>query len=256
MNVARIAVLGVALVAGVGAALLASGRNAEPEVVTVEKQIQISTEQVLVVAEDISLGSQTEESTYKWQSWPEEIIQAGFITRSDRPDAIEELAGAVVRVSMLEGEPVSERKLIQSDNGIMSAILPQGMRAVATEISAATSAGGFILPNDRVDVILTRSQDGDRDGYVAETILTNIRVLAIDQLIEEKSGGSVVVGSTATLELNPRQVEVLTLAERMGDLSLSLRSIEDAQAASTAKAEGGGVTVVRYGLTKQVTTRQ
>ena len=115
----------------------------------------------------------------------------------------------------------------------MSAILPEGKRAVATRIAADTSAGGFILPNDRVDVIMTR-QAPNANGesgtqYITETILNNVRVLAIDQTIEEKNGEKVVVGQTATLELTPQQAQILTVAQQMSDrLTLALRSIADA----------------------------
>ena len=115
----------------------------------------------------------------------------------------------------------------------MAAILPSGMRAVSTEISPETGAGGFILPNDRVDVILSRRDQGQRQPRAprpptSETILTNVRVLAIDQTVEEKNGQRVVVGKTATLELAPRQAETLALARQTGTLSLALRSLLDA----------------------------
>ena len=132
------------------------------------------------------------------------------------------------------GEPIREAKLVNAKgSGFMAAILPSGMRAVSTQISPETGAGGFILPNDHVDVILTRR---DREAEKAtgtevqtsETILSNVRVLAIDQTVQEKNGQKVVVGKTATLELTPRQVETLALAQQLGSLSLALRSITDA----------------------------
>ena len=115
----------------------------------------------------------------------------------------------------------------------MAAVLDKGMRAVSTEISPETGAGGFILPNDRVDVILSRrdreaEKAGGADAQVSETILTNVRVLAIDQTLEEKNGQRVVVGKTATLELTPRQAETLALSRQLGTLSLALRSLADA----------------------------
>ena len=119
----------------------------------------------------------------------------------------------------------------------MAAILPSGMRAVSTEISAETGAGGFILPNDRVDVIMVRKSDGDL--YLTETVLSNVRVLAIDQQIEEKEDGSkAVVGTTATLELTPDQSKVMTVAQQMADrISLALRSVADAQEPDTTAAD-------------------
>ncbi len=138
----------------------------------------------------------------------------------------------------------------------MAAILPSGMRAISTEISPETGAGGFILPNDRVDVILSRREkDGDARGTestTSETILTNVRVLAIDQTVEEKNGQRVVVGKTATLELSPRQSETLALSRQTGTLSLALRSLLDANNNAPPPDEGGrrtGINTVRFGVT-------
>lgn len=136
----------------------------------------------------------------------------------------------------------------------MAAILPSGMRAVSTQISAETGAGGFILPNDRVDVILSRKADrqsGGGDTYTSETILNNVRVLAIDQNVEEKNGQKVVVGKTATLELTPRQAETLALSHHLGTLSLALRSITDAARTDPQDENRGGrnsVNAVRFGV--------
>ena len=120
-------------------------------------------------------------------------------------------------------------KLIGEGQSFMSSILPSGKRAVATQIAADTSAGGFILPNDYVDVIMTRRSDAARaatGGFITETILKNIRVLAIDQTIQEdEEGKKVKVGETATLELTPQQAEIITVAQQMADrLTLALRS--------------------------------
>ena len=145
----------------------------------------------------------------------------------------------------------------------MAAILPSGMRAISTEISAETGAGGFILPNDRVDVILSRRDKAAEktagvEIHTSETILKNVRVLAIDQMVEEKNGQRVVVGKTATLELNPSQAETLALAKQLGILSLALRSIVDANAAAEAddgRGRSGSVNTVRFGVTTPTPTR-
>src|SRR5690606_5880811 len=177
------------------------------------------------------------------------------------------VVGAIARASLYAGEPISEAKLIQSDNGFMSAILPSGMRAVATRISADTSAGGFILPNDHVDVIMTRQIEGEQGGtgYATETILNNVRVLAIDQTIEEIKGEKVVVGQTATLELSPKQAQILSVAEQLSDhrLTLALRSIADSGPRTSDAAqdathllsgtkENGAITVIRGGIAREV----
>jgi pilus assembly protein CpaB len=136
----------------------------------------------------------------------------------------------------------------------MAAILPSGMRAVSTEISPETGAGGFILPNDRVDVILSRrAREGDKGlnaGPTSETILSNVRVLAIDQTVEEKNGQRVVVGKTATIELSPRQAETLAQSRQLGSLSLALRSLLDASKTEEVREERGKgeINTVRYGV--------
>ena len=149
----------------------------------------------------------------------------------------------------------------------MSAILPAGQQAIATSISTATSAGGFILPNDRVDVIMTRRNEEDESSnqFITETILQNVRVLAIDQTIEEKDGEAVVVGETATLQLSPKQAKILTVAQQMADrLTLSLRSLEDAGEDETKGAEyllsgdrgNGRIRVIKYGNRKEILAGQ
>jgi pilus assembly protein CpaB len=137
-------------------------------------------------------------------------------------------------------------------SGFMAAILPSGMRAVSTEISPETGAGGFILPNDRVDVILSKrvkstSPDGaGADIVTSEVVLSNIRVLAIDQAPKEKDGQSAVVGKTATLELKPGEVSVLAKAHQSGTLSLALRSIADSKQANVvAEADSKLIAVQR-----------
>jgi pilus assembly protein CpaB len=160
------------------------------------------------------------------------------------------------------GEPIRKDKLIKGANGgFMSAILPEGRRALAINIvsSGARTAGGFILPNDRVDVINTRRDDEatrirQADAFVSETILQNIRVLAIGQNVQERNGEKVVIGETATLELDPRQAEVVTLAQRMGELALVLRSLSDASKPeeNPVSRDEAGLTIVRYGVSQTI----
>lgn len=257
MNNARLIVLGVAVVAGGLAAYFAGNLNkpAAPEPVKVEK---ISTTGVLVAKSDIAIGRAVEAGDFEWQSWPTSVASSAFIRQSDRPEAKTELAGSIARAPIAAGEPVRENKLIKADgSGYMAAILPAGMRAISTEISPETSAGGFILPNDRVDVILTR-RDRDTEhvtgieAHVSETILSDVRVLAIDQTVEDKDGQKVVVGKTATLELSQRQAETLALARKMGSLSLTLRSLADAnkgEHSEIADTKTNRVNMVRFGVT-------
>lgn len=254
MNIARIAVLAVALVAGGLAFMLSRGESPAPVKVV---QPPSDTVEVLVAKTDIGVGRSVSPENLAWQAWPTKAAGPLYIKKSARPDAIEKMKGAVARSNFVAGEPIREQKLIMAGgSGFMSAILPAGMRAVSTEISAESGAGGFILPNDYVDVILTREQ---ADQFVSETVLRNVRVLAVDQTIEEKDGVKTVVGKTATLELSPRQAETLALSRRRGPLSLALRSLADAKPTG---AEGGdddggtgNVNFVRYGITSVQTAR-
>ena len=191
----------------------------------------------------------------QWQIWPTSAASPNFIRKSDKPDAVQQIAGSIARTPLVAGEPVREAKLIRADgSGFMAAILPSGMRAISTEISPETGAGGFILPNDRVDVILSRrdrdaEKQGAADAHTAETIFTNVRVLAIDQTIEEKNGQRVVVGKTATLELTPTQAEQLAVSRQLGTLTLALRSLIDARDNSTDQGDRRGAGTQRFGVT-------
>ena len=176
-----------------------------------------------------------------------------------------QIVGSIARSPFLAGEPIRETKLVKGNgSGFMAAILPTGMRAISTEISPETGAGGFILPNDKVDVILTKrervaSRTGTNDVINSEIILSNIRVLAIDQTVGEKDGQKVVVGKTATLELKPDQAESLSRARQAGTLSLALRSLVDANRNDINIDDGSksdSVNVVRYGVTTTMTTRK
>ncbi len=232
MKIARLAVLGIAIVAGGIAALLASRSDAPPPAAPAPV-VAVNTTEILVAKKDVNIGQTIGAQDMEWVAWPASAANPLYVRRADRPDAIEQLSGAIARVPIASGEPVRESKLIKAKgSGYMAAILPSGMRAVSTEISAETGAGGFILPNDRVDVILSRrDREAERltgiESQIAETLLSDVRVLAIDQNVEEKNGQKVVVGRTATLELTPRQVETLAMGRLMGSLSLALRSLAD-----------------------------
>jgi pilus assembly protein CpaB len=258
MKRARIIVLAIALTAALGAAWMAKRMMSGPrEVQEVEKIV--GAVDVLVAAKDINLGDSVDSEDVKWQQWPQEGVTPGLITKSAEPDAPATLSGAIARAPFIAGEPIKEQKLIKiSEGGVMAAILPSGMRAISTPIREETAAGGFILPNDRVDVILSRAvKVGNKDDHVSETILRNIRVLAIGQTLEQHGGDKVATGKTATLELTPRQTEVLALGQSLGDISLSLRSLADAtpgQAEPTAKigdAYSGTVKLLKYGVSSR-----
>ncbi|MBI4274952.1 MAG: Flp pilus assembly protein CpaB [Rhizobiales bacterium] len=262
MKAARLVVLGVAVVAGGLAALLASGGDETPP--PPKPTTQIDTVEILTAKGDIGIGSAVTAADLGWSIWPTSSAGPNFIRKSDRPDAIDQLAGAIARMTFSAGEPIRESKLIKaSGSGYMAAILPSGMRAVSTEISPETGAGGFILPNDHVDVILSRrdkqaEKATGAEVVVSETILTNIRVLAIDQTVEDKNGQKVVVGKTTTLEVTPSQVETLALARQIGTVSLALRSIADEKKDSTDDDDRGsrqGINMVRFGVTTTATPK-
>ena len=181
---------------------------------------QLPTVDVLVAKSDIGLGQSVKPEDLQWQTWPAATASNNFIRRSEHPDATNQIVGSIARSPFIAGEPIREPKLVKANgSGFMAAILPTGMRAVSTEISPETGAGGFILPNDRVDVILSkRDKNPDRAGSAdtvnSEIILSNVRVLAIDQAPKEKEGQNAVVGKTVTLELKPEQAETLARAHQ------------------------------------------
>jgi pilus assembly protein CpaB len=155
---------------------------------------------------------------------------------------------------MLPGEPITPYKLVKAgEGGVLAAILPAGMRAISTRIKEETSVGRLILPNDHVDVILTQRRRGrsGNDEFVSETLFRNVRVLAIGQLIEAKDGKKLAEGNTATLELTPRQTELLAEANSRGEVSLALRSIADVggRVEETPEQDKGvNIRVLRYGV--------
>ncbi|MPZ55794.1 MAG: Flp pilus assembly protein CpaB [Rhizobiales bacterium] len=261
MKPARIIILVIALAAGGVAAMLA-GRS-DPKPPEPVKVVQAEMVDVLVAKADIAVGQSVTPGELRWQSWPVTAAAPTFIRKSAMPDAVERFTGAIARLPFVAGEPINEAKLVKAQgSGFMAAILPSGKRAISTEISAETGAGGFILPNDRVDVILTRREKDDKgDHFVSETMLNNVRVLAIDQMIAEKDGQKVVVGKTATLELTPGQAETLALSRQQGTMSLALRSLADTQRNDSENADEDrsrnrrGINTVRYGVSTTTSTK-
>jgi pilus assembly protein CpaB len=262
MKLFRVLVLVVALVAGGVAAYLALNLNTgpTPAPTVVELAPQIQSQDVLVAAEDIGQGGRISAENVRWQGWPEEALNSTYIQKQTMPDAVQELDGSVVRSPFVAGEPIRSVKLARPESGFLSAILPSGKRAVAVRVSAQSTAGGFILPGDRVDVVQTISEQSSPDGptqNVSRTILINIKVLAIDQTVSEHEGEPVVVGKTATLELDPGQVELITAAEASGTLSLSLRAIADTDevASSAEEKQSNTIRVFRAGRARMTTTQ-
>ncbi len=266
MKRARIIVLLVALAAGGVAAMLASGNRTPEAPKAPPPPPPLATVDVLIAKNDLDTGQVVGARDVAWQTWPAASTGSNFIRKSDRPDAIKDFVGAVVRTPVAAGEPIRDSKVVSAKaGGFLAAVLPHGMRAISMDIAADTSAGGFILPNDHVDILLThRDKAAEKlsgiEKYVSETILRNVRVLAVDQVLGEKDGQKVVIGKTATIELDPRQAETLALARQTGTLSLTLRSLLDSQSPTPeggeAKEESRTtVSTVRYGVTTQSTPR-
>ena len=271
MNPARIIVICVAAVAAIGLALavraMGSPSNAPTAVATAAAVPARPMAKVLVAAKDLQPGQRLTESDMAWTEWPADEVNPAFITDGSvplpsavaeeppaaRPDGAvasvtrvaanlaagnskSDYAGSVVREPILAGEPIVSRKIVRAgDSGYMAAYLVPGMRAMAIRVTVETAAGGFILPGDRVDVLLTRettlsnmgAQESDRSKFASSTVMQNIKVLAIDQSTRADDDEQAVVGATATLEVGPRDAEALALAKSEGELSLVLRSYAD-----------------------------
>lgn len=265
MQKARLIILVVAVAAAGAAGYLAMNMKPQTTVIQAAAAPQIKLQDVLVATESLGVGAEMT-GQMRWQPWPADAVTEGYITRAERPNAPEELKGSTVRLQIFPGEPIREAKLIGKGQSFMSAQLPAGMRAVATQIAADTSAGGFILPNDYVDVIMIRQMEGQDKQYVTETILQNIRVLAIDQTIQEdENGEKTKVGSTATLELTPEQAEIITVAQQMAArLSLVLRSLQDTQEPTgpgagylvNSPGRAGNVKLIKSGTVTEILGRK
>jgi pilus assembly protein CpaB len=262
MKAARLVVLGVAVAAGGLAAILAGGGDEPPPAPAPVSQLE--TTEVLVANSDIGAGHALTDQDIKWQIWPVAAAGPTFIKKNERPDAIADVKGSITRASFTTGEPIQEGRLIKVGTaGYLAAILPSGMRAISVEVLPETGAGGFVLPGDHVDVILARrDKEAEKAAgveiYTSETILTNVRVLAIDQTVQDQNGQKVLVGKTATLELGSRQAETLALARQLGTVSLALRSVVDNAQKNTDDDQGGrrtGVNMVRFGVTTTATPK-
>ncbi len=266
MSIARIAVLALAGVAAVFVALYVRNSSQDAPVQSAKAESPVEDVlRVLVARENLEIGHFVTPNDIRWRDWPKDGVTADYLTDVSSPKAMEETAGTVVRVPVAAGEPLTARKLIDpGEGGFMAAILSPGTRAASVRIAADTAAAGFILPGDRVDVILVRKvETGDRTVDVVDTILENIRVLAIDQTVErddtsEDERG--LLGSTALLEVYPEEAETIALARSLGAVSLALRGVMDIRADAAAIAArargglggGGGMTVYRNGRSQRV----
>ncbi|MCM5556576.1 Flp pilus assembly protein CpaB [Pleomorphomonas sp. JP5] len=262
MRPIQLIILLVAGAAAAGAGLIATRIGSRDTVAPQQVAAQpvappIDLEDVLVAAKDIGIGKGVEADSLVWKPWPKDGLNDGYIQRASEPDAVSDLKGMLARTPILAGEPIRKAKLVRSDRGFLSAVLPEGMRAVAVRVNAASTAGGFILPEDRVDILLVRQKDANE--AVAETILTDVRVLAIDQSVQQTGDDkqpSIVAQNTATLELTPDQTELVTQAQQIGSISLALRPLVDANQPASRQRKPTGIAVVKFGVVSRVTAQQ
>jgi pilus assembly protein CpaB len=282
MSPVRLIILLIAAGAAIGAVFLVrSVQTPAPAVAAAEtpapvpEPVEIPLKQILVANNTIPAGKFVSLDDLAWQGWPADAQMDSFIDQENEAEALEKMVGAVARFDVVAGEPITRAKLQHPGTaGFMSVMLTPGMRAVSIEIETETAAGGFIQPNDRVDVIVTREVEnaGGNNAFAgirSDLILSNIRVLAIDHVYgtppmeggeeEVRTGqGTVIVGSRATLELTERDATLVNTARKAGDISLTLRSIADMSAPQGATGagkvyrdgvsqDGGGVRIYRYG---------
>ncbi|HEY5336742.1 MAG TPA: Flp pilus assembly protein CpaB [Rhizomicrobium sp.] len=257
MNRSRVIILvGAAFAAGI-VALLVRGLlgGGTPQVVASIAPKPAAVEDVLVASQNIQPGIALTPQSVHWQSWPKSAVDSSFITANGNADTASIIKGTVARAPMIAGEPLTNTKIIHADAaGFMAAQLTPGMRAVSLSISTDTGAGGFILPNDRVDVLLTHVVSDTPHRSASKTILSDVRVLAMDQTFTQDKDQKTVLAKTATLELSPDQAVLVSGAASSGTISLTLRPLGDnatADVMATGKphhADDGQVTVVRYGV--------
>jgi len=261
MNVTRIAILSVAAIAAGAAALLVRGMLGGGTA-TVEASMPPppALTDVLVAAKNVAPGRILAVDAVRWESWPNGSVQASFITRNQQPEIGKAIEGMVVRSPLTIGQPITDLNIVHTDaKGFMAATLTPGMRAISTPITVDSGVGGFLLPNDRVDVILTHdvSNGEGPKNFRADTILRDVRLLAIDQTSQTKDDEQSQVGKTATLELTPSQAELLQMAHAAGTMSLTLRALGDSSDQTLASIPGmregrapNAFTIIRYGVVR------
>jgi pilus assembly protein CpaB len=262
MNPVRLLIVLVAAVSAIGLAVVMqrafSGKPAAPVAAAAPVAGKPMT-QVLVAKHDLAIGARLTGDDVTWQPWPTEAVNAAFITNGAAMpkaqgakgaaatvaatatdmiggvDPAKAVEGAIVRDPILTGEPITPRKIVRGgDGGYLSVVLMPGKRAMAVPITSETAVGGFILPGDRVDVLQTHealrdSNENSSGGkqLIAETILQNVRVLALDQSTAAEKDAKSIVAATATIEVSPIDAEALTKAKAMGPVTLSLRAYTD-----------------------------
>jgi pilus assembly protein CpaB len=246
----RLLLIGVAVLAAGAAAFLANqyeqpSTAAATAVMPVEAAKPVT--RILVAAQAVGTGQRFTAQSLQWQDWPDSALRPEFITAAADPDALSKTQGSVARVDFVAGDPIVAQKLAPAGGGFLSAILSTGMRAVSVTIAADAASGGFVVPNDHVDVVLTRSANGDPANQESHIILRDVRVLAINTRLGAGPTASEADGqdpasqvftdkAIATLELDPTQSEVIINATTLGRLSLVLRPATDTIATASQQA--------------------
>lgn len=287
MGAARLAiVLVIAAIAAVALALLVRSMTAAhkpaPVAAAPPPVVERPMTRVLVARRDLRVADRISSDNVGWQPWPSGSVNPAYITggvSSTDPNlaakatnvvqnvargdaALQALAGSLVREPILANEPITQGKLVRGDGSFMAVKLPAGMRAMSIPVTAESDAGGFVLPGDRVDVVLSLKgqpgADAASKGASSRLVMRNIKVLAIDQSTEPKAQQAAMVGSTATLEVPAADVDALARAKTQGDLILILRSYADASGpsgrvgSSSALDMGDVVRVYRSGQVSEV----
>jgi pilus assembly protein CpaB len=238
MNVKKIMLLVGALVIATVTAIMAknmfAGAGAEKAAAAAAIQAVPTGPKVMVARKELPVGTIIDAEALTFQPWPKEMMQNAYYTEGQPDSDMSKLLGTVVRYPITAGQPLTRGAVVgPQDRGFLAAALGPGMRAITVPVNTATSVSGFVFPGDRVDVMLTQEVTGGGDGpalKVTETIVRNVRVLATDQRIDSKNEeGQTVVKtfSNVTFEVTPKLAEKLAVAQSLGNLSLSLRSITD-----------------------------
>jgi pilus assembly protein CpaB len=234
MSRARILILLLAIGSAILAVVLARGMLSQQPAPSATVEAPAPTVPVLVAAKDIALGERLIPIAVEWRDWPRGNLAPFMITRDAKPTAIEEFEGRRARAAILAGEPIAESKLLSADSGsLMSSLVRDGLRAVSIRISDRSAAGGFILPEDRVDIISTVKvtvESGafgasDKVIFFSSTLIENARVLAINRTVPPVNEPSIENPTVAVLELDPQQAELVARSQEQGELNLTLRSI-------------------------------
>ena len=227
MPLRRILLIALALCAAGVTIAIGHAWRAPERVAQAPAPVESKNTRILVASGSLSAGQFIRPENLHWQVWPPEGLNPLYAVEGKAK--IEDYVGAVVRSAMGDGEPVTEGRLVRpGDRGFLAAVLTPGYRALTVPVTVSSGLAGFVFPGDHVDLLLTmtiaESGGEKRQRHAAETLLTDLRVLAVDQRVDDQSK-DVVVAKTATLEVTPKQAETIAVAADIGTLSLTLRSI-------------------------------